>query len=369
MQIGVPKEIKSQENRVGLNPASVLELTSYGHQVVVEINAGQGIGATDADYVAAGAIIAGTADEVFATSDMIVKVKEPQAVECAKLRENHILFTYLHLAPDPTQAKALMQSGCTAIAYETVTDNRGGLPLLRPMSEVAGRMAPIMGATYSAKHFGARGCLIAGVPGVGAANVLILGGGVSGFNAARIAVGMGANVTVLEMNSDRIRFLDEYFGAQARILKSNQANLESCLPQADMVIGAVLIPGASAPRLITRDQLQDMKAGAMIVDIAIDQGGCAETSRPTTHTDPVYQVDGILHYCVANMPGAYPLTSTAALNNATLPYIMHLANEGVEKALADDPGFLSGVNVKNGKIVNKTVAQALGMDYNPVTFA
>lgn len=360
MHIGVPKEIKSQENRVGLNPSSVQELVAAGHRVSVETNAGQGIFATDDDYRAVGAQIIGTAEEVFATADMIVKVKEPQKIEYERLRADQILFTYLHLAPDPEQAKGLMKSGCTAIAYETVVGKTGGLPLLAPMSEVAGRMGPMMAATYSAKHFGARGQLISGVPGVAPCNVLVLGGGVSGFNAARMAVGMGANVTILEMNPARIRFLDEYFGASARVIASSRAAIEHYLPESQIVIGAVLIPGASAPRLITRDMLGLMPKGSIIVDIAIDQGGCAETSRPTTHQDPIYEIDGVVHYCVANMPGAYPQTSTAALNNATLPYVMALANKGWEQALADDAGFAQGLNVAGGKIMHKAVADALG---------
>lgn len=360
MHIGVPKEIKSQENRVGLNPTSVQELVTAGHKVSVETNAGQGIYVTDDDYRAAGADILETADAVFDAADMIVKVKEPQKVEYERLRENQLLFTYLHLAPDPEQAKGLMKSGCVAVAYETVVGRQGGLPLLAPMSEVAGRMAPIMGSTYSAKHFGARGRLISGVPGVAPCNVLVLGGGVSGFNAARLAVGMGADVTILEMNPARIRFLDEYFGASARVIASSTAAIEHYLPESHLVIGAVLIPGASAPRLITKDMLSVMQEGATIVDIAIDQGGCTETSRPTTHQDPIYDVDGIVHYCVANMPGAYPQTSTAALNNATLPYVMALANNGWVKAFEDDAGLAEGLNVAHGKITHKAVADALG---------
>lgn len=360
MHIGVPREIKSQENRVGLNPASVKELATAGHRVSVETGAGQGIYISDDDYRAAGADIMDSAAAVFEAAEMIVKVKEPQKVEYERLRENQILFTYLHLAPDPDQARGLMKSGCVAIAYETVVGRQGGLPLLAPMSEVAGRMAPIMGAVYSAKHFGARGRLISGVPGVAPCNVLVLGGGVSGFNAARLAVGMGADVTILETNPARIRFLDEYFGASARVISSSTAAIERYLPEAHLVIGAVLIPGASAPRLITRDMLSMMQEGATIVDIAIDQGGCTETSRPTTHQDPIYDVDGIIHYCVANMPGAYPQTSTAALNNATLPYVMALANKGWKQALADDPGFAEGLNVAHGKIMHEAVANALG---------
>lgn len=362
MHIGVPTEIKSQENRVGLNPASVLELVAAGHRVTVQSNAGAGIFASDDAYIASGADIVPDADSVFAQADMIVKVKEPQPVECKKLKENQILFTYLHLAPDPVQARGLMDSGCTAIAYETIKGCRGDLPLLAPMSEVAGRMAPIMGATYGGRHFGARGKLISGVPGVEPSKVLIIGGGVSGFNAARLAVGMGADVTILEMNPARIRYLDEFFGAKARILKSTQANLEKYVFDADLVIGAVLIPGGSAPKLITRGMVEQMKQGAVIVDIAIDQGGCVETSRATTHQEPIYEIGGVIHYCVANMPGAYPGTSTAALNNATLPYVLEIANHGWEKALAADTGFGEGLNVHAGKIMHPAVAKALGFD-------
>lgn len=366
MIIGIPKEIKKQENRVGLNPNSVQALVNAGHKVIVETNAGQGIFATDEDYIAVGADIMPNADHVFATADMIVKVKEPQPEECAKLRENQILFTYLHLAPDPVQAKGLMDSGCIAIAYETITgDNGRGLPLLQPMSEVAGRMAPIMGTVYGAKHFGGRGHLTSGVVGTDSANVVIIGGGVAGFSAAEIAVGLRGNVTILDVNDDRIDWLNNHFDGQAKAIKSNKENLDKLIRDADMVIGAVLIPGASAPKLVTREMLSTMKSGAMMVDIAIDQGGCFETSRSTTHEDPIYEVDGIMHYCVANMPGAYPLTSTAALNNATLPYVLELANKGWERALGDDENFSNGLNVKNGKITNKAVADALGIDYNP----
>ncbi len=366
MIIGIPKEIKKQENRVGLNPYSVQSLVDAGHEIIVETNAGQGIFASDADYIAVGAKIMPDANSVFAKANMIVKVKEPQLEECAKLRENQILFTYLHLAPDPEQAKGLMDSGCIAIAYETVTGENGrGLPLLQPMSEVAGRMSPIMGTVYGAKHFGGRGHLTSGVSGTDSANVIVIGGGVAGFSAAEIAVGLRGNVTILDVDDDRIAWLNDHFDGMATAIKSNKENLEKLIRDADMVIGAVLIPGASAPKLVTRDMLATMKPGAMMVDIAIDQGGCFETSRPTTHEDPIYEVDGIMHYCVANMPGAYPLTSTAALNNATLPYILDIANKGWAQALAENENFANGLNVKNGKITNKAVAEALEINYNP----
>ncbi|PCH99150.1 MAG: alanine dehydrogenase [Alphaproteobacteria bacterium] len=362
MFIGVPKEIKPQENRVGLNPESVHALVKAGHSVVVETNAGQGIMASDDEYRSVGATIAKHADAVFESADMIVKVKEPQPIECQKLREGQILFTYLHLAPDPEQAKGLMESGCVAIAYETVTgEGARDLPLLRPMSEVAGRMAPLMGAVYSAKHFGGRGQLVSGVTGAPPTNILILGGGVSGFAAAQMAVGMGANVTITDMDDDRLSFLNDHFDGKARTAKASEYDLVKELPHFDMVVGAVLIPGASAPQLISRAMLKIMKPSAMLVDIAIDQGGCFETSRPTTHNDPVYEVDGIQHYCVANMPGAYPLTSTAALNNATLPYVLAIADKGWERALSDDFGLSQGLNVKNGKIVHAAVKSALNL--------
>jgi alanine dehydrogenase len=366
MVIGVPKEIKKQENRVGLNPESVRALIEAGHDVIVETNAGQGIFASDDDYIAVGAQIMPEADSVFAKADMIVKVKEPQPIECAKLREDQILFTYLHLAPDPEQAKGLMDSGCIAIAYETVTGENGrGLPLLQPMSEVAGRMAPIMGTVYGAKHFGGRGHLTSGVVGTDSANILIIGGGIAGFSAAEIAVGLRGNVTILDVDDDRIAWLNNHFDGRARAILSNEDNLNCLIADSDMVIGAVLIPGASAPKLVTREMLARMKPGAMMVDIAIDQGGCFETSRPTIHENPIYEVDGIMHYCVANMPGAYPLTSTAALNNATLPYILDIANKGWVQALKENENFANGLNVKNGKITNKAVAEALEINYNP----
>ena len=360
MIIGVPKEIKNNENRVGLNPNSVSQLIDAGHTILIETSAGQGIYATDEDYITVGAEISMNAKHIFDKADMIIKVKEPQLSETAMLRKGQIIFTYLHLAPDPIQAKGLMDSGCIAIAYETITGENGkGLPLLQPMSEVAGRMAPMMGTFYGAKHFGGRGHLISGVTGTDSNNVLILGGGVSGYEAAKIAAGMLANVIILELNDDRIQWLNDQLNDRVTAIKSTPENLQKHLIDADMVIGAVLVPGGSAPKLISRDMLKLMKPAAMMIDIAIDQGGCFETSKATTHADPIYQVDGINHYCVANMPGAYPLTSTAALNNVTLPYILDIANKGWERALRERSGFKDGLNVKNGKIMHAAVADAL----------
>ena len=366
MIIGVPREIKKQENRVGLNPDSVREIVAQGHDVIVEANAGQGISATDDDYIAAGATIVSNAKSVFDRADMIVKVKEPQPVECEMLRSNQILFTYLHLAPDPRQAIGLMDSDCIAIAYETVTGEGGkGLPLLKPMSEVAGRMAPLMGAFYGSKNHGGLGRLVSGVLGTPSSKVLIIGGGVSGFAAAEIAAGMRADVTVLDINEQQIEFLNNHFDDNVSAFKSTPENIAKFIKDVDMVIGAVLVPGDSAPKLVTADMVAAMKSGAVMVDIAIDQGGCFETSHATTHEDPIYIVNDVVHYCVANMPGAYPETATAALNNATLPYVLALANKGWRQALLDDEGLIDGLNVKNGKIMNKSVAKALGMDYNP----
>lgn len=360
MKIGIPKEIKSNENRVGLNPESVSALTNRGHIVIVEKDAGLGINATNEDYIDAGATIMPSAHDIFQQADMIVKVKEPQESEYTQLRSSQILFTYLHLAADVEQAQGLMESGCTAIAYETVTEEGGsGLPLLRPMSEVAGSMAPIMGAVYGASHFGGRGLLVSGVTGVSGAKVLILGGGVSGYAAAHIAHGMGADVTITDMNADRLKFLNDSFVDRFMAVQAGEYDLSTHIGEFDMIIGAVLIPGASAPKLISRTMLSLMKPRAMLVDIAIDQGGCFETSRPTTHDNPVYEVEGILHYCVANMPGAYPLTSTRALNNATLPFIIDIADNGLDKALADNPHLMNGVNIMNGEIVHKAVKNAL----------
>ncbi len=364
MLIGVPKEIKTLEHRVGLVPSSVKELTTRGHDVLIETNAGMGINFSDADYIEAGAKIAASAKDVFDQAEMIIKVKEPQAQECAMLREGQILFTYLHLAADAPQAQGLIDSKSIAIAYETVTGPNGrGLPLLEPMSEIAGRLAVQVGAFYLQKHMGGLGRLIGGVPGVKPAEVLIIGGGVSGFHSAQMATGLGANVTILEMSNPRMRFLDEYFHGRANIVYSNLDTLERALQTADLVIGAVLIPGASAPKLVKRDMLKTMKKGAVMVDIAIDQGGCFETSKPTTHDEPTYVVDDILHYCVANMPGAVALTSALALNHSVLPYALRLAEKGWKDALRNDPNFLNGLNVCQGKITNEPVAQALGLDY------
>ncbi|MBN7785355.1 alanine dehydrogenase [Ponticoccus gilvus] len=362
MIIGCPKEIKPQEFRVGLTPNTAREAVSHGHKVVVQSGAGAGSGFPDADYTAAGAGIVDTAEEVFATADMIVKVKEPQAVERAMLREGQLLFTYLHLAPDPEQTKDLLASGCTAIAYETVTDARGGLPLLAPMSEVAGRLAPQVGAWSLQKANGGRGVLMGGVPGVGPANVAVIGGGVVGTHAARIAAGMGADVTVLDRSLPRMRYLDDLYGGTFKTRYASAGNTAELVEQADMVIGAVLIPGAAAPKLVSKAQLSDMRPGAVIVDVAIDQGGCFETSKATTHQDPIYEVDGIVHYCVANMPGAVARTSTIALTNATMPFLLDLADKGWRQACADDPHLLEGLNVHAGKLTYYAVGKALGID-------
>ena len=363
MHIGVPKEIKIHEYRVGLTPPSVAELTVAGHTVTVETQAGCGIDFTDDDYVAAGAAIAPDAARVFAAADMIVKVKEPQPAECAMLRPGQVLFTYLHLAPDPVQAKALLASGATCIAYETVTDRTGGLPLLRPMSEVAGRMSVQVGAHYLEKEQGGRGILLGGVPGVAPGRIAILGGGVSGVNAAQMAVGLRADVTIYDISTARLAEIDEMFEGRVKTVFSSKAAIEAAVASAHVVIGAVLVPGAAAPKLVTRDMLKLMKRGSVLVDIAIDQGGCFETSHATTHQDPVYVVDGIIHYCVANMPGAVARTSTFALNNATLPFALRLAKLGAGGAMAADPHLAAGLNVMAGKIRHAAVAEALGMEY------
>ena len=361
MKIGCPKEIKPQEFRVGLTPQAAREAVAHGHQVMVEAGAGTGAGFADADYVAAGASIVPTADEVFASAEMIVKVKEPQPVERARLRKGQVLFTYLHLAPDPEQTRDLLASGVTAIAYETVTDRTGGLPLLAPMSEVAGRLAPQMGAWALQKANGGRGVLMGGVPGVRPANVMIIGGGVVGTAAARVAVGMGANVTVLDRSIPRMSYLDDIFQGRLTTQYSSAAALAELLPEADMVIGAVLIPGAAAPKLVSRAQLSTMKPGSVIVDVAIDQGGCFETSKATTHADPIYTVDGVIHYCVANMPGAVARTSTMALGNATMPFMLALAGKGWRRACAEDPHLLAGLNVHGGQLTYAAVGEALGL--------
>ena len=359
MLIGVPKEIKTREFRVGLVPSSVAELVRRGHQVLVETEAGQGIGADDAEYKAAGAEIASSAADVFARAEMIVKVKEPQPNEWVQLSSKQILFTYLHLAADAPQAFGLAKSGCTAIAYETITDDAGGLPLLAPMSEVAGRLAVIEGASHLKANAGGRGILISGVPGTAPADIVVIGGGVVGVNAAKMAVGLGARVTVFDRSVPRLRYLSDIFGNNITTRYANNSVLADAVKQADMVIGAVLVPGASAPKLVSKAELSTMKPGAVLVDVAIDQGGCFETSRPTTHDDPTYMVDGIVHYCVANMPGSVPRTSSEALNNATLPHVIALADKGI-KALDDDPHLANGLNVTGGKIVYQAVLDAIG---------
>ena len=359
MLVGVPKEIKVREARVGLVPNSVAELTGRGHKVLVETNAGAGIGAGDDAYRAAGAEIAPDAKTVFDRAEMIVKVKEPQPGEWVQLSADQILFTYLHLAADPAQTRGLMESGCTAIAYETITDDQGGLPLLAPMSEVAGRLAVIEGAANLKANAGGRGLLISGVPGTSPADVVVVGGGVVGVNAAKMAVGLGACVTVLDRSVPRLRYLSDIFGNSITTRYSSRAILEEVCRNADMVIGAVLIPGASAPKLISKAFLSEMKPGSVLVDVAIDQGGCFETSKATTHDDPTYIVDNVVHYCVANMPGSVPLTSSEALNNATLPHVLALADRGLS-ALDQDPHLMDGLNVRDGKITYQAVIDALG---------
>lgn len=361
MRIGVPTEIKSNEFRVGLVPGSVRELVARGHDVIVQSGAGLGIFADDATYEKAGARIVPTADAVFAEADMIVKVKEPQAVEVARLKQDQILFTYLHLAPDAPQAIGLMKSGATAIAYETVTDAAGGLPLLAPMSEVAGRLSIEAAAMALRRPTGGRGVLMGGVPGVRPAKVVVLGGGVVGTHAARMAAGLGAEVTILDRSLPRLRQLDELFEGRVRTLASTMETIESEVLNADVVIGAVLVAGASAPKLVTRAMLAQMKRGAVLVDVSIDQGGCFETSRATTHAEPTFEVEGIIHYCVANMPGAVAMTSAQALNNATLPFVIKLADYGVD-ALARDPHLAAGLNVQKGRITHTAVAVSLGFD-------
>ena len=360
MRIGVPKEIKNHEYRVGLTPASVRELAAHGHELIVERDAGGGIGATDTDYQAAGASIAAQSDEVFTRAELIVKVKEPQAVERARLRPDQVLFTYLHLAPDPAQCADLVQGGATCIAYETVTQPGGGLPLLAPMSEVAGRLAVQAGAYCLERAHGGMGTLLGGVPGVPPGRILILGAGVVGRNAAQIAVGTGAQVVVMDRSIDALRRIDRQLGARVTTVYSNRDNIEREVQRADLVIGAVLIPGAAAPRLVTRAMVARMKKGAVIVDVSIDQGGCVETARPTTHAEPTYVVDGVVHYCVANMPGGVPRTSTYALNHATLPFVAALADKGWQQALRDDPHLRAGLNVCAGQVTCAEVAEALG---------
>ena len=361
MRIGVPKEIKNHEYRVGLTPASVAELTSAGHEVFVQTQAGMGIDFSDDDYQAVGAQIVATAADAFSRADMIVKVKEPQPGEIAMLEARHILFTYLHLAADKPQAEGLMKSGATCIAYETVTARNGTLPLLKPMSEVAGRMSVQVGAHYLEKEQGGRGVLLGGVPGVAPARVAILGGGVAGVNAAQMAVGMRADVTIYDINNDRLAELDMFFSSQIKTAYASRAAIAAAVAKAHLVIGAVLVPGAAAPKLVTREMLKTMKRGSVLVDIAIDQGGCFETSHATTHDDPVFVEEGVIHYCVANMPGAVARTSAFALNNATLPFVLKLANQGAEAAMAADPHLANGLNVRAGKIEHKAVAEALNL--------
>jgi alanine dehydrogenase len=365
MLVGVPKEIKDNEFRVGLTPSSVAELVHHGHQVLVETSAGVGSGLPDSEYVQAGGTIVETPAEIFSRAEMVVKVKEPLAAERKQLRAGQILFTYLHLAPDLPQTQDLIVSGATCIAYETVTSPYGGLPLLTPMSEVAGRLAPQVGAHALEKAAGGRGILLGGVPGVPAAEVIILGGGVSGTHAATIALGMGANVVVVDRSAEALRRLSAQFGTGVRTIFSTRAAIEELVKRADLLIGTVLVPGAAAPKLVTRAMLATMKPGAVIVDVAIDQGGCCETSHATTHSDPTYVVDGIVHYCVANMPGAVARTSTFALNNATLPFALALADKGWKQALKDDLHLRAGLNVHDGKITCKPVADAHGLPYTP----
>jgi alanine dehydrogenase len=361
MRIGVPREIKVHEYRVGLVPAGARELTAAGHEVIVETAAGSGIGVSDSQYEACGAKVVGTASQVFAAAEMVVKVKEPQPSECLMLRPGQVLFTYLHLAADREQAQGLMKSGATAIAYETVTGRNNSLPLLTPMSEVAGRMSVQVGAGCLQKAEGGFGVLLGGVPGVQPAKVVILGGGVAGTHAAEMAVGLRADVTVVDRSVDRLRELSFNFGGSLRTAYSTAETIERLVTDADLVIGAVLVVGAAAPKIVTRAMIKRMKAGAVLVDIAIDQGGCFETSRPTTHAEPTFVVDGVIHYCVANMPGAVPRTSTFALTNATLPYVRALADHGWKKAMDLDPGLKSGLNVHEGKVIHQAVATALGL--------
>lgn len=361
MLIGCPTEIKNQEYRVGVTPAAAHEAVSHGHEVIIQKSAGVGAGFSDAEYVTAGARIVDTAEEVFASADMVVKVKEPQPVERKQLREGQILFTYLHLAPDAPQTRDLLESGVTAIAYETVTDRNGALPLLAPMSEVAGRLAPQVGSWTLQKANGGRGVLMGGVPGVGPAKVAVIGGGVVGTQAAKVAAGMGADVTVLDMSLPRMRYLDDVFGGVFQTRYASKGNTAELVAEADMVIGAVLIPGAAAPKLVSRAELAIMKPGAAIVDVAIDQGGCFETSKATTHDDPIYEVDGIMHYCVANMPGAVARTSTIALGNATMPFMIALANKGWRQACHDDRHLMHGLNTHAGHLTYSAVGKALGI--------
>lgn len=366
MKIGLPKEIKDNEYRVGLTPAGVQALEDAGHEVFVQKSAGEGSGFTDDQYVKAGADLLDTADEVWKTGDMIVKVKEPVAPEYARMREDQLLFTYLHLAPELELTKVMLERKVTGVAYETITDKQGRLPLLTPMSEVAGRMSVQVGATYLEKMNGGRGILLGGVPGVPAANVVIIGGGIVGTEAAKMAVGLGAKVTIIDRNLDRLRQLDDIFLSKVQTLASSKYAIEEAISHADLVIGAVLVVGAAAPKLVTRDMLHLVPSGAVLVDVAVDQGGCFETTHATTHSNPTYFEDGVLHYCVANMPGAVPRTSTFALTNATLPYALDLANKGFERAIQDDPGLREGVNTYAGKLTYEAVAESQGLEYTPL---
>jgi alanine dehydrogenase len=366
--VGLPKEIKDNEYRVGLTPAGVRALKDAGHDIRVEANAGAGSGFEDSLYERAGATIISSADEVWASADMIVKVKEPIAPEYPRMREGQLLFTYLHLAPDHELTQELLKRKVTGIAYETITDRRGTLPLLTPMSEVAGRMAIQVGAHYLEKMSGGRGILLGGVPGVPAARVVIIGGGVVGTNAAKIAVGMGAHVTIIDNNLDRLRELDDIFLSKISTLASSAYMIQDAISQADLIVGAVLVPGAAAPKLVTKNMLKEVPNGAVIVDVAVDQGGCIETTHPTTHSNPTYYVEGVLHYCVANMPGAVPRTSTFALTNATLPYALKLANRGFLEAIANDAGLKEGVNTYGGHCTYEAVASAQGIAYSPLDF-
>ncbi|MBX3294851.1 MAG: alanine dehydrogenase [Acidobacteria bacterium] len=366
MKIGLPKEIKDNEYRVGLTPAGVHALAGAGHTVYVEKSAGEGSGFTDEQYESAGATMLETADEIWAEGDMIVKVKEPIAPEYPRMRENQLLFTYLHLAPEFELTKQMMERKVTGVAYETITDKQGRLPLLTPMSEVAGRMSVQVGATYLEKMNGGKGILLGGVPGVPAANVVIIGGGVVGTEAAKMAVGLGARVTIIDRNLDRLRQLDDIFLSKVQTLASSRYQIEEAISHADLVIGAVLVVGAAAPKLVTRDMLHLIPQGAVLVDVAVDQGGCFETTRATTHSNPTYYEEGVLHYCVANMPGAVPRTSTFALTNATLPYALDLANKGFERAIADDAGLWEGVNTYAGKCTYEAVANSQNIEYTPL---
>jgi alanine dehydrogenase len=365
VKIGVAKEIKTDEYRVALTPAGARELEQRGHEVTIESGAGEGSAFADAAYEGAGANIAGV-EEIWAESDLLLKVKEPIAPEYGRLREGLVLFTYLHIAADEPLTRALVDSGITAVAYETVETNSGGLPLLAPMSEIAGRLAAQAGAYFLEKPLGGRGLLLGGVPGVAPGRVVVIGGGMVGYNSAVIALGLGANVTILERSLDRMRHLEEVLSGRVSLVMSSSLQIEESIREADVVIGAVLIPGAVAPKLITRDMVRGMKEGAVLADVAIDQGGCAETSRPTTHSEPVYTVDGVTHYCVANMPGAVPITSTKALTNATLPYVEAIADYGLAEAVARDPALARGVNVLDGKVTYEAVADAHGLDYQPL---